>query len=89
MSRSQFTEVEVIRDPDGLVAIISERNKPRAGPVYSFAIMKEFERNGQTERTAFMGRRHVDGARRLLTAVEERLDQLEDRRRAAERGAML
>lgn len=86
MSRNRFTEVDLVRDPDnsGVVAVISKRDRPK-GAEYSFALMKEFERNGTTERTAFMQRRHVDGANRLLELVSDRLDALEDEERARRR----
>jgi hypothetical protein len=77
-----FREIDVIRDPDGLAAVITER---RDNGRVSFMIAREFERNGQTMRSAFIARRHLPGARRLLEAVEDRLDQIEDRTRAQHR----
>lgn len=85
MPRSQFTEIEALADKDGVIAVISERQRNNAPNTYSVAIMKEFDRNGEPTRTAFISRRHIAGARRLLDKAEEALDQLEDRARAAER----
>jgi hypothetical protein len=48
---------------------------------------REFDRNGETCRSSFLARRHIDGARRLLDALEAKLDVLEDRTRAERRVA--
>lgn len=77
----KFTEVAVLTDREGLVAPITVREVD--GNVrFSFAIMREFDRNGRTERTAYLHRRHVEAARRLLDQVEEHLDKQEDQLRA-------
>ena len=75
MSR-QYEEVEVLRDPDGVAIVITKRID---APFHSFAIVKEFERDGQVIRTNFLARRHAAGIRRLLTKLEAWIDQEVDR----------
>ena len=79
---NNWSEVEVIRDPDGLIAVITEN---LATGHVSFQICKEFDRGGSVIRTTYANRRHVPGFRRLLERVEERLDIAEDRSRAKRR----
>jgi len=74
-TRPDYREVETIRDPDGVVAIITERI---ATGKYSFRIVKEYVLNGVVKQTAFFGRRHLPGVARLTTQVADRLDILED-----------
>jgi len=84
MPRSDFREVKVLQDPDGVVAVISER--VATGHV-SFMLGREFDRAGETRRSSFLARRHIDGARRLLDTLEGELDAIEDRTRAEKRAA--
>ncbi len=85
-SKSVFTEVAVLRDPDGLVCVITEKPAPPGGrAMQSFAIVKEYERDGKVLRTGFLNRRHVDAARRLLDQAAAWLDQKADRETARRR----
>ncbi len=86
MTKANFSELDVIADPEGVVAPIAirERHDRRE---FSFALMKEFEREGRTERTAWLQKRHIPAARRLLDIVEERIEKEEDLARAAHRAA--
>jgi len=77
-----FNELEIIRDPDGVVAVITER--ARDGRV-SFMIAREFDQEGKTKRSAYIARRHLPAVRRLLADLEERLELAEDRARAKRR----
>ena len=79
---NQFTEVEVVRDPDGVIAIVTESS--RDGRI-SFMLAREFEQNGATKRSSFLSKRHMAGVRRLLADLEERLELAEDRARAKKR----
>jgi hypothetical protein len=72
-----YEEVAVIRDPDGLIAVIS---KKKDSDYFSFAILKEFDREERRVRSSFLNRRHVPAIKRLLTKVEEYLDLEADRR---------
>lgn len=81
-NNTTFKEIEIVRDPDGVIAVITER--VRDGRI-SFMIAREFERDGKTERSAFLARRHLPAVRRLLADLEERLELSEDRSRAKRR----
>lgn len=81
-NNNNFTELEIVRDPDGVIAVVTERAKD--GRV-SFMIAREFEVDGQTKRSAFLARRHLPAVRRLLADLEERLEIVEDRSRAKRR----
>ena len=77
-----YKEVEVVRDPDGVIAVISEHIKDGR---CTFMLAREFEKDGETKRSAFLARRHIGAARRLLNDLEERLEITEDRSRAKRR----
>ena len=77
---SKFEELATLRDPDGPIAVVSlNRENGRV----TFAITKEFDRAGKTERTPYLSLRHIQGCRRLLDDLESRLPEDEDRARAA------
>lgn len=79
-SPNAFVEVATIRDPDGLLCVITEKPAPPGGrSMHSFTIVKEYERDGKILRTGFMNRRHVDAARRLLEQAAAWLDAEVDR----------
>ena len=77
-----FKIVEIVRDPDGIVAVITERATD--GRV-TFSIQRELDRNGRIERTTFLARRHLPAVRRLLDDLVDRLETAEDRARAKRR----
>ncbi len=79
---NRFAEVETVQDPDGVVAIITERVSD--GRI-SFMLAREFDRDGDVCRSAYLARRHIRAARRLLSDLEERLEAAEDRARAKRR----
>jgi hypothetical protein len=79
-----FNELEIIRDPDGVIAVITERE---ADGRVSFMLAREFDQGGETKRSAYLARRHIAAARRLLSDLEETLDLAEDRARARRRTA--
>lgn len=81
-SNPNYEEIEIVRDPDGVIAVITERKKDGA---ISFGIYREFERSGETARGSFLARRHLQAARRVLEDLEERLEAAEDRSRAKRR----
>lgn len=87
-SRSpEFSVLEIIRDPDGVAVVITERN--RDGRV-SFSLIREYEISGSTRQTNFLNRRHIAAVRRLLDDLEEHetLELHEDRGRTKRRGAV-
>lgn len=77
-----YREVERIRDPDGVVAVISERI--RTGQM-SFAIYKEFDQDGKTRHSSYLSARHIPAIRRILDDMTERVEELEDKARSARR----
>lgn len=81
-TKNEFSVIEVIKDPDGVVAVITER--VRDGRV-SFMLGREFELDGETKRSAYMNTRHLPAVRRLLADLEDRLELAEDRARARKR----
>lgn len=89
MTKSEFTEIEVIRDPEGLglIASITMREKANGYVAFSFAIFKEFERSvgGATQRTSYMNDRHIEAARKLLDHVERRISEEKDKLHARRR----
>lgn len=85
MARDDFREIQVFRDPDGVIAVVTERE--RDGTHYmSFAIQKEFLRQDTVVRTSFLNRRHIPAVKRLLEQLESFLDQEADRAAAQRRG---
>ncbi len=81
-NRSGYEDVDVLKDADGCVAIISRRVKNGS---YSYAVMREFERDGQIERTSFMGCDAAPAAHRVIDLAVKRIAELEalDAKRAA------
>ena len=77
-----YREVERVRDPDGVVAVISERI--RTGQM-SFALYKEFDQDGKIRLSSYLSTRHIPAVRRLLDDLGERLEQLEDKARSTRR----
>ena len=78
----KFKVVEEVVDPDGVVAVITERVKD--GRI-SFMISREFEIDGKTQRSAYLNTRHIPAVRRLLNDLTERLELAEDQARARHR----
>lgn len=72
----RYQEVETLRDPDGVIAVITENTD--SGRL-SFRIQKEFESQGEVKATSYLGRRHIDAIRRLADRLEDRLDVHVDR----------
>lgn len=81
----KFRVVETVRDPDGVVAVITERVSD--GRI-SFMLTREFELAGETKRTTYLNSRHLPAVQRLITDLSERLELLEDqvRERRRDRG---
>lgn len=79
-----FRSVAEIRDPDGVVAVITERADD--GRI-SFGIFREFTNRGKTVRSAYLAHRHIPACHRLLVELGRRLELLEDRSRMRRRMA--
>lgn len=80
--KDEFTVVEIVRDPDGVIAKITERS--RDGRV-SFTLAREYESNGDTKETKYLSARHLPAIARLLADLGEKLELAEDRARAKKR----
>ncbi len=78
----RYRVIDTIRDPDGVIATITERVDD--GRV-SFSLAREITKDGKTDRTAYLQRRHLPAALRLLTDLAERLELAEDQARARRR----
>lgn len=72
----RYKEVETLRDPDGVICVITERVD--TGHL-SFRIQKEFESSGEVKATSYLGRRHIPAINRLLKQVGDRIDVHTDR----------
>lgn len=68
-----YEDIDEVKDPDGVVAVVSRRRSTGALTVGFF---KEFERNGIRERTSFFEVKHFAAVRRILSVVEERMRRL-------------
>lgn len=82
MSKTEYTEIDTIREPDSdVVAVITARQRPSGLTTYSFCISKEFQRRegGPVDRTAYLNPRHLGAVRRILDKVEERIDEERER----------
>ncbi len=79
---SSFEILDEIRDEEtGVVAVITKKQKPTGYLGFSFSFFKEFERKpgSQTERTSYLNDRHIGAVRRLINAVEERIEAEKDK----------
>jgi hypothetical protein len=83
-SHPEFRDVETLRDSSGVIIVVTERI---SNGRLSFALMNEFERDGITQRSAFLNSRHLDGATRLLAQLAGKLEIWEDAARARLRAA--
>ena len=72
--RTGYDDIEEISDPDGVVALISQR---RSNGALSVAIFRIYERDGQKEKTNFMSSKHIAAARRVLDIAEKKMAKLE------------
>lgn len=84
---SGYTVIGEFRDDQGIVGVVSKKEKPNGFLGFSFALFKEFERKpgGPTERTGWLNDRHLGAARRMLNRIEERIDTEMDKRHAQRR----
>lgn len=76
MAASEYKEVEVLRDPDGVICVITERQNTADRRYHTFAFFKEFPNSdGSPGRSSFLARRHTGAMRRLLGQLEEWMDR--------------
>lgn len=70
-----FVDLDKLEDANGLHAIISQR---KSNGVLTFAIFKQFERDGVKQRTSFVPKHLGDAYRRIFELTMERMQQIED-----------
>lgn len=73
--RQGYEDVDEVRDPDGIVAVVTRR---LSHGTFTIGLFKEFKRDGVQERTNFFELKHLPAIRRVLAIVEERVRKLED-----------
>lgn len=71
-SGSTFEELEVVRNADYLVAHISRRTRSNQ---ITFAISKEFERDGETQRTQFIPLELKDSFMAIVKTTIEKCEE--------------
>jgi hypothetical protein len=71
---SAFEDVDLIRDPDGIVGVISRRVGRNQ---FSLGIFKVFQRDGAEELTTYFGAKYLPAVRRVLELAEARMAKLE------------
>jgi hypothetical protein len=81
-TRYGYTDLFRIEDPDGVVAVISRRN---FNGDLAVGVFREYDRDGQTEKTAFLPVRQIDAAIRVLQLGKEKILQEQDREHARAR----
>jgi hypothetical protein len=70
-----FVDIDTLRNADGIIAIISQR---KSSGVYTIAVMKEFERDGQWERTQFISEHLFDSYTDMVQRAIERVRALRE-----------
>lgn len=73
--RTDYEEVETLRDADGVIAVITRRIK--TGNL-SFRIQKEFKSQGKIKASAYLGAHHIPAIERLVRRVKDRINILTD-----------
>lgn len=68
-----FTELDVLRSADGLKAIISQR---KSTGVITCAIVKEFQRDGETVTTGFIPESLMDDYITMAQLAKKRIEEL-------------
>lgn len=79
----EFVDTHVLRHPTG--SIIARVTEKVSDGKMSFALFREFDRRGATERSIFLAHRQIDAARALLTQLDRDLPRLEDAARSRRR----
>jgi hypothetical protein len=74
--RSGYEEIDVVRDPDGVIAIISRR--VAGPPICTIGIFKVFLRDGIEEKSSFFGHKQIPAVARVLEIAAVRARELED-----------
>jgi hypothetical protein len=75
MTENRYRDVETLRDPDGVVIVITENTSTGR---LSYRIQKEFADKGEVRTTAYLGQRHLPAVGRLLAQLPDKLDVITD-----------
>lgn len=70
----QYIDLDIIRNADDLMAIISQR---RSSGVITFAIFKEFDRDRRRERTSFVAQSLAESYRDILDITIRRMAEIQ------------
>lgn len=80
--RSGWVDVDTVRDPDGVMAVISRR--VAGPPVHTVAIFKVYEQDGEEQKSVFFrATKQGQAAMRVLTIALRRATELEQQAFAA------
>jgi hypothetical protein len=71
--RPQYVDLDVLKNADDLMAIISQR---QSNGVITFAIFKEFDRDGRRERTTFVAESLAESYKDLLDITITRIKKI-------------
>lgn len=73
-SDPRFKEVDVLRDAEGIIAVISQHVQHPTR--FGIAIFKEFERDGEKVRTTYFDSNLCNAVLRLMPLAQKRTDEL-------------
>lgn len=74
--RNGYKEIELVQDPDGILGIISQRVS--GPPLFTVAIFKVFERDGEMQKSIFFNViKQANAVRRVLLICEQKAVDLE------------
>lgn len=73
--RSGYLEVDEVRDPDGIIGIISRR--VAGPPIHTIGIFKIFERDGTEEKSSFWNHKQAEAVQRVLAIIVAKARELE------------
>lgn len=73
--RGGYEELEVLSDPGGAIAIITQR-VGRA--TFTASFFRMYDRDGARERTAFFGTEHMESLERMIKTARARIKELEN-----------
>lgn len=73
--RSGYLEVDQVRDPDGIIGIISKR--VAGPPIHTIGIFKIFDRDGVEEKSSFWNHKQLPAVTRVLGIIVAKAAELE------------
>jgi len=71
---NSYEDYDIIRDPDGIIAVISRRV---SNNTFTIAVFLTYQRDGAEERTVFFSPKYIPAVRRVLDIAEARVKKLE------------